>query len=683
MHSNARKSKCFKQFLILFSVLLTYLILPTSSEGVVITRGPYIQSTSPNSAVVRWRTDVNADSKVKYGTSNGSYPNEAKNTTHILVYGEKKVGPASYYGGSGNDFNISKRNKTNAVYIWEPDPWTSVNAKKRIGDSSSDKDALKSIVKEIVDMSDWNPSVSSKDDIAFLIYGSGKRIAESYDGAAGHGDTGKRPRLHIKYKVGSNPSVTISRTASTSRYDAEEHLVTGKVYATSTDLELGVERQTNNTFSQVVGIKFKNTNIPKGATIQEAYIEFTVDETNNKYKNHEVIITGLQANTKYFYKIMNGSTTLVSGSNYYFTTHPATGVAKAKTIWVLGDSGQGGFENNGGNEGARARIVRDAFKNNNNGSYHADLVLMLGDNAYNHGNDDEYQHAMFENMYENTLRNSALFPVLGNHEFHQTPSMNITNSMYQTGVYYEIFTLPRAAELGGKASGTEAYYSFDYGQIHFICLESVTPINNQSFEDAMEAWLDDDLATTNQKWIIALWHHPPYSWGTHNTDNSIENESEYMREDVKILKKLEDNGVDMVFIGHSHVYERTMLINGHYSESGNYNAATMEIDSGDGNPDAGGDGAYSQNSSDEGTVYVLAGSASKRGGTGIKFTDGSPTTFYPAMSQAFRRLGSVKLVVNGNGNALDVYFIGQNNTNNNTELDVYQYGQQDHFRLVQ
>ena len=89
-----------------------------------------------------------------------------------------------------------------------------------------------------------------------------------------------------------------------------------------------------------------------------------------------------------------------------------------------------------------------------------------------------------------------------------------------------------------------------------------------------------------------------------------------------------------------------MLINGHYSESGSYNAATMEIDSGDGNPDPGGDGAYSQNSG-KGAVYVLAGSASKRVGNGIDFTDVSPGTFYPAMSQAFRRLGSVKLVVNG------------------------------------
>lgn len=70
---------------------------------------------------------------------------------------------------------------------------------------------------------------------------------------------------------------------------------------------------------------------------------------------------------------------------------------------------------------------------------------MLGDNAYPDGKDEEYQDALFENMYEETLRNSALFPVVGNHEIDGT---TITNSIYQTGTYYDIFTLPRAGEAG-------------------------------------------------------------------------------------------------------------------------------------------------------------------------------------------------------------------------------------------
>ncbi|GJQ58032.1 MAG: hypothetical protein SCALA701_08330 [Candidatus Scalindua sp.] len=333
---------------------------------------------------------------------------------------------------------------------------------------------------------------------------------------------------------------------------------------------------------------------------------------------------------------------------------------------MLGDSGNGGL---GGSNGNRARKVRDAFEDDNGGP-HADLVLMLGDNAYPDGKDEEYQDALFENMYEETLRNSALFPVVGNHEIDGT---TITNSIYQTGTYYDIFTLPRAGEAGGRRSGTEAYYSFDYGNIHFICLESITPEGNTTFADAMEGWLAADLVANSKEWIIALWHHPPYSFGTHNTDNASENESEYMREDDGILETLEDNGVDLVLVGHSHCYERTMFINGHYSESDDYDDSVMEIDSGDGDP--AGDGAYKKDAQNRGTVYVLAGSASKSETT--TFDEDDSDTFYPAMSKSFSRLGSVKIEVSNNGNKLDVYFIGQVSPTSNT------YGQIDHFRLIQ
>jgi hypothetical protein len=37
-----------------------------------------------------------------------------------------------------------------------------------------------------------------------------------------------------------------------------------------------------------------------------------------------------------------------------------------------------------------------------------------------------------------------------------------------------MFTFPRNAESGGVASGTEHYYSFDFGNIHFVCLDSMT-----------------------------------------------------------------------------------------------------------------------------------------------------------------------------------------------------------------
>ena len=73
---------------------------------------------------------------------------------------------------------------------------------------------------------------------------------------------------------------------------------------------------------------------------------------------------------------------------------------------------------------------------------------------------------------------------------------------------------------GGVASGTELYYSFDYADIHFICLDSHTSGNyNAALGTGMFAWLESDLMATTQNWIIAYFHHPPYTKASHDSDS--------------------------------------------------------------------------------------------------------------------------------------------------------------------
>ena len=166
---------------------------------------------------------------------------------------------------------------------------------------------------------------------------------------------------------------------------------------------------------------------------------------------------------------------------------------------MLGDSGTAD---------ANARAVRDAFVNFT-GMQDPQLLLMLGDNAYLDGTDAEYQGAVFD-MYPRFLRNAVLWPTLGNHDGHAADSAS------QSGPYYDIFTLPKSGEAGGVASGTEAYYSFDYGNIHFVCLESHE--TDRSPSGAMLTWLEADLQANDKPWLIAFWHHPPYSKGSHDSD---------------------------------------------------------------------------------------------------------------------------------------------------------------------
>ncbi|MFN3486621.1 MAG: fibronectin type III domain-containing protein, partial [Planctomycetota bacterium] len=170
---------------------------------------------------------------------------------------------------------------------------------------------------------------------------------------------------------------------------------------------------------------------------------------------HEVKLTGLSPGTKYYYSIGTPTRTLAGDATYFFVTAPPPGTVKPTRIWVIGDAGT--KDNN-------QRAVRDAYTSYA-GSTYTDLWLMLGDNAYNDGTDAEYQAAVFD-MYATLLRQSVVWSTYGNHDGHSADSAT------QSGPYYNIFSFPKNGECGGLASGTEAYYSFDYANIHFICLDS-------------------------------------------------------------------------------------------------------------------------------------------------------------------------------------------------------------------
>jgi PKD domain/Calcineurin-like phosphoesterase len=209
-------------------------------------------------------------------------------------------------------------------------------------------------------------------------------------------------------------------------------------------------------------------------------------------------------------------------------------------------------------------------------------------------------------VYSEALKNTHLWSTFGNHEGFSSVSLA------QVGPYYDAFTFPKAGEAGGAPSGTEAYYSFDYANIHFICLNS-HDIPRQEF-GAMMTWLKADLAQNKQKWTIAYWHHPPYSRGSHNSDGTGDTpeSAPSIREMREIaVPILEEAGVDLVLNGHSHTYERSFLLDGHYGTS-NTLTDGMKIDGGDGREE--GDGAYRKTpdvtaDSHAGTVYTVAASA--------------------------------------------------------------------------
>ncbi|MCB9350364.1 MAG: metallophosphoesterase [Lewinellaceae bacterium] len=362
-----------------------------------------------------------------------------------------------------------------------------------------------------------------------------------------------------------------------------------------------------------------------GASASSLTQTLTIDGTRT---DHEVTITGLTPNTRFYYAVGHTGGILAGGTGqYYFRTSPNTGDVQPVRAWVLGDCGTA-------NDNARA--VRDGYY-----SYasHNDpnLILLLGDNAYDDGSDSQYQDAIFENMYEDQLIHSVLWSTPGNHDYYSASAAT------QTGPYFDIFSFPKNGEAGGLASGTEAYYSFDYANIHFVVLDSHD--SGRKPGDPMLIWLENDLNATVQDWTIVFFHHPPYSKGSHDSD--IREEMIDMRENI--LPILEAAGVDLVLSGHSHSYERSYLIQGHYGYANTFQPS-MILDDGNGRVD--GNGAYQKEeigpNAEAGSVYVVAGSSGK-------VSDGTPLN-HPVMYYNAHALGSLSLEVNDK--RLDLKFIG-------------------------
>lgn len=341
---------------------------------------------------------------------------------------------------------------------------------------------------------------------------------------------------------------------------------------------------------------------------------------------HIVQLNGLTPYTRYYYSVGSAIDTLVGGdAEHTFRTSPVPGTATDTRIWVLGDAGRAN---------ADQTAVRDAYYSWT-GARTPDLCLMLGDNAYNSGTDSEYQAAVF-NMYPTMLRKMPLWSCLGNHDANNGSTSNTANFPY-----FDMFTFPSAAECGGEISGTERYFSFDYGNIHVINLDSQTSsratLESTGSDGPMALWLRDDLAGITATWIIAIFHHPPYSKGSHNSDS----ETALVEMRSRFGPILEAGGVDLVLTGHSHSYERSFFLDGHYGVSTTFNAVTHKQQAGNGRP--AGDGAYIKPLTGPrdhfGAVYTLTGSAGS--------ADGG-TLNHPAMFVSYNTLGSFNLDINGN-----------------------------------
>ncbi len=359
---------------------------------------------------------------------------------------------------------------------------------------------------------------------------------------------------------------------------------------------------------------------------------------------HEVVINGLQPATTYYYSIGTNNQELANGSNLYFETLPVAGSEDPYSFVVLGDCGTGYTEQ---------LNVKSAVVGNYGQHYNG--VILLGDNAYQSGFDSEYQSNFFNGKYNEIFENTVIWPTPGNHDYNNHIPFS------PDPAYFDIFNCPTNGEAGGLPSGTEKYYSFNHGNIHFISLDSYD--EPRSASAAMATWLSNDLAQNQLPWVIAFWHHPPYTKGSHDSDNDNFLDGELVEIREEIIPILEQHGVDLIMNGHSHSYERSMFIDSHYGNSDSFSTAHIK-DNGSGDFPAACPyhKAVEQSESHKGTVYCVMGNSGKTSSVDSEWP-------HPVMySYTADKVGALILKVEKNRLDVDFY---------TSENEVF-----DHFTIV-
>ncbi|MEY4544017.1 MAG: hypothetical protein RL685_212 [Pseudomonadota bacterium] len=199
-------------------------------------------------------------------------------------------------------------------------------------------------------------------------------------------------------------------------------------------------------------------------------------------------------------------------------TAPRTGSDQAVRFVVFGDSGS----DSDGQRSVHDQLSQVPF----------DLILHTGDVAYEAGSLAALERTFFD-VYANYLRNAPVFPTTGNHDY-RTDSGE---------PFRQVFALPD----NGGPDGNERWYSFNFGAVHFVALDTEWELPQQT------EWLARDLGANHLPWTIAYLHRPPFSSGEHGSNLAVRS---------AFTPLFERYGVQLVFAGHDHDYERTVPING-------------------------------------------------------------------------------------------------------------------------
>lgn len=189
----------------------------------------------------------------------------------------------------------------------------------------------------------------------------------------------------------------------------------------------------------------------------------------------------------------------------------------------------------------------------------AQFFINMGDLVDN--GQDHYQWNAWFDVVGDMIARIPVVPLLGNHETYDKDW-----KVRMPEAYLHLFALPRI----DREKYQNQFYSFDYGDVHFVVLNTQSQ-ELADFEPSLDedevAWFKEDMAKTTKKWKIVLMHKDPLQYGFANRPQP--REEGFSPEDRLWMPLFDQYGVDAVLSAHLHTYrDRGHIRNFQRDESG-------------------------------------------------------------------------------------------------------------------
>ena len=256
-------------------------------------------------------------------------------------------------------------------------------------------------------------------------------------------------------------------------------------------------------------------------------------------------LVGLQPNVRYYYQCRSvaPSETFLSDIDSFYTAP----VASADDISFLA-YGDCGYNN------ATQNTVKNLMQTEK-----SDFAIVTGD--VDQGVGDAYDNVFF-GVYKDMLKRSCHFTCIGNHDTYADGA----------ATYLDAFYLP-----SNNPQNSERYYSFEWGDSKFICLDANISyaVNSPQYN-----WMLNELRCNDKKWLFVFFHQPPWT-NAWSADYYLPFSPYFLyqgNEDMRtiLVPEFERYNVDFVVNGHAHCYQRGELNGVQYLITGGAGASSLD-----------------------------------------------------------------------------------------------------------